>query len=394
MDFAHRDAPELEGALRVARELATTGAAGPEHLWAGVLHTAYGARLLEAFCLTLGQVTEKLGSGQGSGEWTEEAELALREASQALAQTLTLESLELDLTVEPCHLAYALVHKTPKPIELIMASLGVVPSRLRWIVAGSDPRFPHPRDVGENRRMSWAAAASEEARRLGWSVVGPDLLLLGLLADPTNSACRALKAAGVDLRELRVRLEEPGPGGGSVEEMAFSPEVLEALKRAAESWGDLDPDSGYTLQALLAVADLLGDQQKAVEAALPRVLHGSLERDRAVTIEGVGVGMSAAEVLSLLGEPLQRTREEGQESWAYGDTGVMVKAGRVVGVHGPVLEQQGQEVLLRGDPWLKAEEVLGVRRMVSFVGDPPVKIWTLITSGTVGFLMLECLSHA
>ena len=59
-----------------------------------------------------------------------------------------------------------------------------------------------------------------------------------------------------------------------------------------------------------------------------------------------------------------------------------------------VLEQQGKTVLAQGDPWLKAEEVLGVRRMVSFAGDPPVKIWTLINSGTVGFLMLECLSHA
>lgn len=394
MEFAHRDAPELEGALRVAREMAPQGAAGPEHLWAGVLCTAYGARLLESFGLTLGQVTEKLGPGHGTGEWTEEAEAAMREARQASAQTLTLESLELDLTVEPCHLAYALVHKTPKPIELIMASLGVVPTRLRWLVAGSDRRFPHPRDVGENRRMSWAAAASEEARRLGWAVVGPELLLLGLLADPTNSACRTLTAAGLDLRTLRTQLEIPGPGSGSVEEMAFAPEVLEALKRAAESWGDLDPDSAYTLQALLHVSDVLGEQQKAVEAALPRVLHGSLVRDHAVTIEGVAVGMTATQVLDLHGEPLQRTREEGQESWSYGELGVMVKAERVVGVHGPVLEQQGHDVLQRGDPWWKAEEVLGVRRMVSFAGDPPVKIWTLITSGTVGFLMLECLSHA
>lgn len=394
MDFAYRDSAELEGALRVARELAPAGAAGPEHLWAGVLCTAYGAGLLESFAVTLGQVTEKLGTGDGTGEWTDEAEQALAAARRVPLLTQgPLESLEADLVVEPSHLAYALVNSTPKPLERVMGGLGVVPTRLRWLVAGSNPRFPHPRDVGENRRMSWAAAASEEGRRLGWAVIGPELLLLGLLADPTNSACRALTAAGIDLRQLRHRLELPGPGS-NVEDMEFSPEVLETLKRAAESWGDLDPDSAYTLQALLAASDVLGPEQAAVEAALPRVLHGSLVREQGVTIEGVGVGMTAAQVLEMHGEPMQRTQEEGQESWTYHELGVMVVADRVVGVHGAVLEQQGEPVLVQGDPWLKAEQVLGVRRQVSFAGDPPIKIWTLISSGRVGFLMLECLSHA
>ena len=50
--------------------------------------------------------------------------------------------------------------------------------------------------------------AAEEALRTGWKTAGVDHLMLGLLRDRHNNACKALLDSGIDLDDMKLRIDE------------------------------------------------------------------------------------------------------------------------------------------------------------------------------------------
>lgn len=49
---------------------------------------------------------------------------------------------------------------------------------------------------------------AEEALRTGYRMAGVDHLMLGLLRDRDNNACKALLATGIDLDDMKLRIDE------------------------------------------------------------------------------------------------------------------------------------------------------------------------------------------
>src|SRR5271167_317429 len=79
--------------------------------------------------------------------------------------------------------------------------------------------------------------AQEEARRLGHNFVGTEQILLGLIGEGTGIAAKTLKAAGLNLKDARVEVENViGRGSGFV---AVEIPFTAGSKRALEwSWDE------------------------------------------------------------------------------------------------------------------------------------------------------------
>lgn len=90
-----------------------------------------------------------------------------------------------------------------------------------------------PPGLDEGAGAAFASAAGE-ARALGRSYVGPEHLLLALLAQPEELAARALEALGVTAEAVRVRVVErlppspPRPGGS----LGVAPQTKRLLEHA------------------------------------------------------------------------------------------------------------------------------------------------------------------
>ena len=126
--------------------------------------------------------------------------------------------------------------------------------------------------------------AESEALRLGHTTVGPEHLLLGLLADDESDAAEVLAGLGIDLGTVRARAEQtlgPRPLGGPAR-ATFGDLALDALERAlAEALGagreaidTADLLRGLVQQAergiglMPAAFEVLGTSPEAVRAAL------------------------------------------------------------------------------------------------------------------------------
>lgn len=291
--------------------------------------------------------------------------------------------------VEPFHLLMSLGRC--EPVLALMRQVGVVGYRLQSTLQSLRPGYPRA-ETYMRPEMVYVKPACEEAQRLGAVVVGAEHLLLGLLADPLNSASRALRRAGLDLRVLRARLEAATGPGATAREMDFAPEVRAALALAIEAWGGKDADAAYILHALLANSQVLGPDQEAVEALLPAVLDGTLDAAKPLELGGLRLGQPLAEVLALKGEPICReVTQAPYESLTLTDCSVIVDSttGLVRSIYGPELAQNGVPMLRKGDSWIKAEEVLGVRQRSPLCKGPPQGVSALVASGRVGFLCLS-----
>ncbi|CAD5990454.1 ATP-dependent Clp protease ATP-binding subunit ClpA homolog [Planktothrix tepida] len=78
--------------------------------------------------------------------------------------------------------------------------------------------------------------AQEEARRLGHNFVGTEQILLGLVAEGTDIAAKALKSMGVNLKNTRLEVEKIiGRGSGFVtSEIPFTPRAKRILEFSLE----------------------------------------------------------------------------------------------------------------------------------------------------------------
>ena len=120
--------------------------------------------------------------------------------------------------------------------------------------------------------------AQEQARALGHGSVGPEHLLLGLLAVPEGAAARALGELGLDEARGRAAVERIAGRGSRVSHgsLPFTPRsraVLDAALREAMSLGHEEVGSEHVLLALLA------DREGIAGRVLEAVAHPGVVRD-------------------------------------------------------------------------------------------------------------------
>jgi len=286
--------------------------------------------------------------------------------------------------VEPFHLLLALARA--EQVVSLMRPLGVVATRLNRSVECLRDDYHRPEEVGYPQADS-IKPACEEARPLGAAQVMPEHLLLGLLADVTNSASRALALAGFDLQELRREASAAVGPGVSVKDMDFHPDARLVLAQAVEDWGGKEPDSVFILKPLVDYCSLLQVRRSELKPAIQRVLEGCLPVGQSLTMNGLALGMSREEALAARGQPLARATEDDRESWGYEDVYATFSEGRVRALHGTLLESGGDVMLRKSDSWFRTEEVLGARRRSPAARDSAVMAMT--SGGRVRFLMLH-----
>ncbi len=105
--------------------------------------------------------------------------------------------------------------------------------------------------------------AQEEARRLGHNSVGTESLLIGLIAEQSGVAAKALKSAGLNTAKLRIEVEKiVGRGGGFVGfDIPFTPRAQQAMANAStksRELKDLHIDTEHLLLGLLEQGEGLG----------------------------------------------------------------------------------------------------------------------------------------
>lgn len=77
--------------------------------------------------------------------------------------------------------------------------------------------------------------AQDESRRMGHNYLGTEQILLGLIAEGTGVAGKALKSMGVNLKAARIEVKKIiGRGSGFVGvEIPFTPEMIDILELSA-----------------------------------------------------------------------------------------------------------------------------------------------------------------
>lgn len=79
--------------------------------------------------------------------------------------------------------------------------------------------------------------AQEEGRRCNHNFVGTEQVLLGIIGEGTSLAAKAMKARGLNLRDLRIEVEKIiGRGAGPISvEMPFTPRMARVL---TDTWAE------------------------------------------------------------------------------------------------------------------------------------------------------------
>jgi ATP-dependent Clp protease ATP-binding subunit ClpC len=104
--------------------------------------------------------------------------------------------------------------------------------------------------------------AQEEARLLGHPMIGPEHILLGLIAEGRGVAATVLGDAGVDLERAREEVDRHvgGIGRSHVESPPFTPDAKKALEnslRTALSMGHSDIGTEHLLLGVLEEEDTI-----------------------------------------------------------------------------------------------------------------------------------------
>lgn len=99
--------------------------------------------------------------------------------------------------------------------------------------------------------------AQEESRRLGHNFVGTEQILLGLIGENSGVAFKALKSAGVKIKDARLEVERiVGRGSGFVAvEIPFTPRAKKLLELALLKGKEFDHSYINTEHLLLAIID-------------------------------------------------------------------------------------------------------------------------------------------
>ncbi|MEM9137460.1 MAG: ATP-dependent Clp protease ATP-binding subunit, partial [Cyanobacteria bacterium P01_F01_bin.42] len=119
-------------------------------------------------------------------------------------------------------------------------------------------------ELFNDRAISAVMIAQQEARRLGQRYVGPELMLLGVIAQSDRTVTLVLKGAGVSLQAVQDIVEEILGKGGEhgLAEIPFSPNAKQILEQAIAEAQQLD--HGYIGSEHLLLAMLQDDENSAV----------------------------------------------------------------------------------------------------------------------------------
>ena len=157
--------------------------------------------------------------------------------------------------------------------------------------------------------------AQEEARRLNYSTVGTEHILLGLIREEGGIAAQVLINLGLDLNHLRNEIERLiGRGDGtSYGALPFTSRAKKVLEYASESAQELNHNYIGTEHLLLGLL-------KEGEGVAAHVLEGMGVRLEDVTIE----------ILKLLGEPIDPTKIRGRQQQMNTSNNTSLKKKRTV----------------------------------------------------------------
>ncbi len=142
--------------------------------------------------------------------------------------------------------------------------------RIRRATMRTRPKGMFMRFTDRARRV--VVLAQDEARELGHGFVGPEHLLLGLLAEGEGIAALALESLGISLEEARDRVEEIAGRGQDAPtgHIPFTPpakQVLERALREALQLGHHYIGTEHLLLSLLAEGDDIAAQVLAGRGA-------------------------------------------------------------------------------------------------------------------------------
>ena len=129
--------------------------------------------------------------------------------------------------------------------------------------------------------------AKEEARRLGWTRIGTELLLFGLIEEEGSMASQVLNSLGANLAEVRSKVEQItgfGPELDPSEVIGYSPTTERAVTRSVEEASQLGSDFVDTEHLLLSLIQ----EQESVAARVLGELGIELEQVRAQVHKAIG----------------------------------------------------------------------------------------------------------
>lgn len=255
--------------------------------------------------------------------------------------------------VKPGHLALAL-HRS-RVVRGLMSEAGIISTRLRYAVGRAFREYPQ---VALDHELAPEEAGKEEAARLGFSQVTPDLLLLGLLSEHYRATSSALREAGFDIDELRSRLT-PESLGEALDDPQLSDLSIELVAQARSEGGEV-PDGIFLLAELIPHCSVLRPRQEQLRKAVERVRQGSLSRSGSISVDGLTLYMKASELEERLGRVTKTNNEHGIETWGLGSISACIEDGVVVVLMGQSVTLDGEVVLQSGDSSEKVLELFGV----------------------------------
>ncbi|MBE9100138.1 Clp protease N-terminal domain-containing protein [Vacuolonema iberomarrocanum] len=108
--------------------------------------------------------------------------------------------------------------------------------------------------------------AQEEARLLGYTFIGTEQLLLGLMGERSGRAARTLSQFGLDLRQMRQEVEAiigRGSGVQTTGEIPFTERAKNSLRLALEISQECNSDYIHTEYLLVGLLDVEGGVAKS-----------------------------------------------------------------------------------------------------------------------------------
>lgn len=286
----------------------------------------------------------------------------------------------------PGHLGVGLARQPA--VQRLMSQVGVIPERL--IIAAESLLEGYP-DLSSShvRESRTERAARQEAQRLGQAEVTPDLLLLGLLADPGSTACYALTKCGLQPHTLRQELTRTlgaGPGAKEPRLASTTQDVLACAGRLSDEAG---PRPIHILSALLSHCRTLASSRPLLEPLVTSLVEGVMDPSKAVSCGQLQIGMTQDRVRELRAEKPVVSRCEAQDVvfWAFVGVDVTFSQGVVVHLFGDSIEQEGKTVLKLGDSPLRAQNQLGAIYTKVLPGPPEAYVRAMVF-GKVGALYI------
>jgi len=106
--------------------------------------------------------------------------------------------------------------------------------------------------------------AREEAIRTGFTAVGIEHLLLGVIRHSSNAACNALKAEGIDLQDLKDYIDSELSNGKSIpwceqDDVDFDQNAMNTVTMAMIEAGAADMTEAGAAELLLAISRSCGN---------------------------------------------------------------------------------------------------------------------------------------